>query len=342
MDKPAPATPANPPVGRTFKVAAGFLVGFLALQVAVAAFHFLPGLQQGVVRMFSKPAASAPAPTAETVPVAELSAPAQQQPQPATPAQPVLDDAAANRVKVLVSDADKAFRIGDFDLGLSKIQEAGKLLPGDPGILLRLARLQEKMDKPAEALATYKEVLALPNLPAELRAQTQRKISTIKVPDAQTGPVVEAAAEGTDARDEFGLQPGADLGIVDTRLTESEGGARNLRISIKSRPALRIDPRQMAVHVFFYDRDASGNVQLTESQIQTEWTSPPVNWSEDQPELLNAIYTPPAAAGTVGAAQYAGYVVGIYYNNELQDTRAEPGSLAREHPLPIYLQSKPQ
>lgn len=337
-----PATPANHPVGRTFKAAAGLLVGFLVLQVAVAAFYFLPGVQQRLVKMFAQPAASGASPAAEPAPAAEAFAPAKESQQQAAAEAAPVDEALANRVKVLVSDSDKAFRIGDFDLGISKIQEAGKLVPGDPGILLRLARLQEKMGKPAEALATYRGVLALPSLPAELRAQTERKIATIRIPEAQTGPVVEAAAEGTDARDEFGLQPGADLGIVDTRLTESDGGKKILRISIKSRPALRVDPRQMAVHVFFYDREQSGNIRLTESQIQTEWTSPPVNWSEDQPELLNAIYTPPAASAGAVQAEYAGYVVGIYYNNELQDTRAEPGSLAREHPLPIYLQSKPQ
>lgn len=339
-NSPAPASPANPPVGRIFKTAAGLLLAFLALQIAVAAFHFLPGVQQRLVKMFSQPAEGGAAPAAEPAPAAETSASAKESQQQAAAEAAPVDEALANRVKVLVSDSDKAFRIGDFDLGISKIQEAGKLVPGDPGILLRLARLQEKMGKPAEALATYRGVLALPNLPAELRAQTERKIATIRIPEAQTGPVVEAAAEGADARDEFGLQPGASLGIVDTRLAAGPGAAKTLRISIKSRPDLRVDPRQMAVHVFFYDRDASGNVQLTESQIQTEWASPPVNWSENEPELLNAIYNPPAGAGGSGTAEYAGYVVGIYYNGELQDTRAEPGSLAREHPLPIYLQSK--
>ena len=334
-DPAAPASGApKPPIGRVFKVAAGCLLAFLIVQVLVASVRLLPGLQQSVVGLLTQaPKDSAAPQSTETPTVAP-----QQQAAPAE--QPSVDEALVSRVKELASDSDKAFRIGDFDLGFSKIQEAVKLVPSDPGILLRVARLQEKMDKPAEAVATYKRVLELPGLSAELRAQTERKVATIKVPETPAAPTVEAAAQGADMRDEFGLQPGSSLGIVDTRLSDEAGGSRSLRIAIKSRPGARIDPRQMAVHVFFYDRDSAGNVQLTESQIQTEWISPPVNWTENEPELLNAIYTPPAASAT--AAEYAGYVVGIYYNNELQDTRADPGSLAREHPLPLYLQSAPQ
>ncbi|MBU6181021.1 MAG: hypothetical protein KGR69_15245, partial [Verrucomicrobia bacterium] len=58
-------------------------------------------------------------------------------------------------------------------------------------------------------------------------------------------------------------------------------------------------------------------------------------------ELLNATYTPPDPAPPAGSDEgYAGYVVGIYYKGELQDTRADPGSLSTEHPLPLYLNSQ--
>jgi len=326
-------TPRKAPLGKAFKLAAGLLGVFLVVQILAIGIHFLPGLQQGVVKLLtgsSNKSLSAPVEVPPQAPV--------EQAPVTTVDQPPVDGALVNRVKELVGESDKAFRIGDFDLGLSKIREAEKLVPPDAGILLRIARLQEKMGKPAEALSTYKKVLEMPELPAELREQTQRKLATIKVPEAPTAPTVEAAAEGADMRDEFGLQPGASLGIVDTRLADGATGSKELRIAIKGRPDTKIDPRRMAVHVFFYDRDASGNVLLTESQIQTEWISPPVNWSDKEPELLNAVYTPSNGA----ALEYAGYVVGIYYNNELQDTRADPGTLAREHPLPLYLQSKPQ
>jgi hypothetical protein len=91
----------------------------------------------------------------------------------------------------------------------------------------------------------------------------------------------------------------------------------------------------MIVHVFFYDKDTAGNIELTESKIITEWISPPVNWSENEPELLDATYNPPGSDFA-----FVGYVVGIYYKGELQDTRANPGTLASDHPLPLYLQNQ--
>jgi hypothetical protein len=148
-------------------------------------------------------------------------------------------------------------------------------------------------------------------------------------------PTMIAAEKGADMRDEFGLQPGAILGIIDTKLNDAQAGAKVLRISIKSRPGEVIDTQQMRVHVFFYDKDSAGNIELTESKIATEWISPPVNWSENEPELLNATYDPPG-----GDFAFVGYVVGIYYKGELQDTRANPGSLATDHPLPLYLTSQ--
>jgi hypothetical protein len=159
----------------------------------------------------------------------------------------------------------------------------------------------------------------------------------LSLPESAPVPTVLASEAGADVRDEFGLQPGANLGIIETIQNDGPNKTKVLRISIKSRPQQAIDPRLMAVHVFFYERDEAGQIQLTNSQVITEWISPPIDWGNNEPELLNAIYTP-AANPTF---TYVGYVVGIYYKNDLQDTRADPGSLAADHPLPLYLSSQP-
>ena len=337
MSNPSPGLPIpTPPVGKTFKVAAGILTAFLILQILAVAWFFLPVLQQAIVRRAvaeKAPAAEAsPAPqtTVEAVPQA-TSAP--------TPDQP--DEATYEKITELVAESDKAYRIGDYDLGLAKINEADRLLPNDPGILLRVARLHEKRNEPGEAASIYNVVLTLPGLSEELRKQTKRKLAMLTPEETEAAPTMVAPAEGADMRDESGLQPGSILGIVDTKLSEGPDGTKKLLISIKARPDQSIDSGEMRVHVFFYDRDANGEVRLTESKIITEWISPPINWSEDEPELLNATYTPPDPSDPANAdISYTGYVVGIYYKGELQDTRADPGSLASEHPLPLYLSSQ--
>ena len=333
MSQPSTQSPIpRVPAGPTFRIAAGLLALFFLVQISVVALHYAPLLQKDIVkRITTQPTpqvAVNPAPTPQPVP--------QSTPQPITAAdQP--DEALMEKIRRMVDDSDKAFRIGDYDAGMAKIQEADKLLPKDPGIMLRIGRLYEKKGDMQAAAESYKKVLELPELPTETRAQTQRKIAMLSLPESTPVPTVVANEAGADMRDEFGLQPGASLGIIETRLSDAAKGAKNLRISIKARPNQSIDPRKMAVHVFFYERDQAGQVQLTNSEVLTEWISPPVDWNNSEPELLNAVYTPPAKSDFT----YAGYVVGIYYKNDLQDTRADPGSLAVEHPLPLYLTSQP-
>jgi tetratricopeptide (TPR) repeat protein len=305
----------------------------LVLQIAAVGWFFLPRLQEAIVSraVAQKPVESpAPTPVAAATPV----------PQPtATPAPKQPDEATYEKITGLVAESDKAFRIGEYDVGLEKIREADRLLPNDAGILLRIGRLHEKRGETADAAAIYNTVLALPDLGQELRAQTRRKLGMLEVSKPEpAAPSMIAPEKGADARDEFGLQPGAILGIVDTRLNDAEDGKKNLRISIKSRPGQSIDSTQMRVHVFFYDKDSTGTIELTEAKILTQWISPPVNWSENEPELLDATYAAPSQPGF----ELVGYVVGVYYAGELQDTRANPGSLATEHPLPLYLTSQNQ
>ncbi|MFM8365235.1 MAG: tetratricopeptide repeat protein [Verrucomicrobiota bacterium] len=334
MTKSSPDQPIpSPTVGKSFKVAAGLLIAFLAIQALLVAWHFLPVLQQAIVRQAVAEKPDAP-PTA-TAP--EIPTEATPQATPAsTPTGP--DEATYEKITSLVADSDKAFRIGEYDQGLAKIQEANALLPNDPGILLRIARLHEKRGEPGEAASVYNAVLALPNLGEELRKQTRRRLGMLTLPETETPPTMVAATEGADMRDEFGLQPGAILGIVDTKLNDGPDGTKTLLISIKARPGEAIATSDMRVHVFFYDRDADGEMRPTDSKILTEWMSPPVDWGENEPELLNATYTPPDPSDSANQGiTFGGYVVGIYYKGELQDTRANPGPLADEHPLPLSL-----
>ena len=320
------------PAGPTFRVAAGLLILFLVVQIALVALYFAPLLQRDIVKKIT--AAPAPQIVSATPPAAEPVP--QSTPLPAM-AGDQLDEALMEKIRRLVDDSDKAFRVGEYDAGMAKIQEADRLLPGDPGVMLRIGRLHEKKGDTPAAADTYKKVLDLPSLSTDLRAQTQRKIGMLSLPEHTPIPTVVASEAGADVRDDFGLQPGASLGIIEARLTDAANGAKNLRISIKARPNQTIDPHQMAVHVFFYERDQTGQIQLTNSDVLTDWISPPVDWSNNEPELLNAVYTPPAKSEFT----YAGYVVGIYYKKDLQDTRADPGALAADHPLPLYLSSQP-
>ena len=244
------------PVGTTFKVAALLLAAFLVLQLAAVTWYFLPRLQQAIV---TQVVAEKP-PEAKVEPAVAAATPIPQPTATPTPQQP--DDATYEKITALVAESDKAFRIGEYDIGLEKIRQADRLLPNDAGILLRIARLHEKRNETEDAASIYNTVLALPDLGQELRTQTRRKLGMLENAKAQPPAALTmvAAEKGADARDEFGLQPGAILGIVDTKLIDGPEGKKNLRISIKSRPGQTIDSQQMRVHVYFYDKDSAGTI----------------------------------------------------------------------------------
>ena len=313
---------------------------FLFLQLLAITVHFVPKFRQTVVE--SAVAASVqPAAISNTPPAAQTTNTTTPQAAQARPNQEV--------VLRMVADSDRAYRIGDFEAAMKGIDEADALLPDDPGILLRRARLFESMLQPADAAATYERVVAIPGLSRDLRSQAEKKIAMLgSAATAKPAPkATEAFAEnpgGSDVRDDIGLQPGSSLGIVDARMRDGTPGTKVLRVAIKARPGLTVDTRQMKLHAFFYEKDETGEIQQTDSKVGSQWISPPIDWKDNEPELVDLTYTLPEGAtsnGTPGR-QFVGYIVGIFYNGELQDTRADPGPLAKKFPLPLYLKQEAQ
>lgn len=319
-------------MGTTF-IAAISLLGTLAIiQLLAVAWHYVPLLRQQVVR------------TAEPQAASKEVAPAPQPPQPPPPS------AEMRKVRKLLADTDRSSRVGDFEAALKTLEELGKLVPGDPSVLLRKALVLERLEQPAEAVVVLEEILKHPSLPPETRGQAQAKLDAL----AQTLASTESAprdvspalpdSAGADIRDDVGLQPGASLGIVDARLRDGKPGIKALRVAVKSRPASTINVQDVKIHVYFYEQAEDGEVVLTESKVVPQWLSPPVDWTANEPELLEVQYTLPdsglpgsaAANGAPGRKSF-GYIVGVYYNGELQDFRADPASLAKDFPLQLYL-----
>lgn len=141
-------------------------------------------------------------------------------------------------------------------------------------------------------------------------------------------------AAGTDAMPpQTPAHAGAVLGIVNARLEGLEDGAKRLQITIKASPREQVDVPQVKVQVYFYD-DQDGEITPSKAQVTSTWASPPVDWKEGEPELLDVRYLPDSADSSV---RFAGYVVAVYYKGDLQDYRAEPARLTRLFPLKYFI-----
>lgn len=320
------------------------LGAFAAVQMLAVLWYYVPLVRKEVAE------------SAAQARLAQQQQQAAQQAQAQAPAVQAPSDQAAlppgdlQKVERLLSESDRNFRIGQFDAALKPLEELESILPGDPNVLYRKAQILIRMDQPGEAAVALEEAVKHPGLPAEVRVQMEKQIEQfLRQADSMgltRSPRSSVAAEGggDEMREDTGLQPGANLGIVDVRLKDGKTGMKNLLVAVKSRPGAAINVQDVKIYVYFYEESEDGEVLITESKVVTQWLSPPVDWGANEPELLEGLYILPesglpgssTANGSPGR-KYHGYVVAVYYNRELQDFRSDPARLAKDFPLPLYL-----
>jgi len=328
------------PIGATFLVAISLLGVIAVIQLCALAWHYSKFVKEQML------SAAAEAREEVVAPPIVLAL------EPVATADPA-DPAELIRAQQLFADADRHFRVGEFEKALATLDQVDAVMPGDPSVSLRKAEILEKLDRPAEAMVALEEALNVPALPPNIRAQAGKKMALLaqqigasERTNSAAGPDQTAVVdENRDSmRDPIGLQPGADLGIVDTLLQDGTTGMKRLRVAVKSRPGVEIKVPEVRIYIYFYEEGENGGIVITDSRVKTEWLSPPVNWAADEPELLLGQYILPesglpgsSTANGAPGRKYHGYIVAVYYHQELQDFRSEPATLAKEFPVPLYL-----
>ena len=146
-----------------------------------------------------------------------------------------------------------------------------------------------------------------------------------------------------------------------------------LRVGVKVRPDTPIDHTKVKLQVFFYDMVNNDQVVLTDAEVSYEWVTPGHDWAETGTEVLDVTYLrrkrmdpapgtaienqlmevpdsvekaklakrKPAAAAELlptserGPRQFLGYIVRVYYKDQLQSVRADPTRLLNLFPPPF-------
>ena len=115
----------------------------------------------------------------------------------------------------------------------------------------------------------------------------------------------------------------------------------------------------MKILVFLYDIVNDKDIKLTDADVSNEWVTPKHDWSDTNPEVLLVRYVraktggalsesslSEAAAkvrpgqkgrsskssGDLGQRKYLGYIVRMYYDDDLQAVQAEPSRLLQQFP----------
>ena len=227
----------------------------------------------------------------------------------------------------LNADALKFRQNGDFSLAETALNEALVLDPNHPQTLTSLAMLQEAMGDSGKALETWRKIISLGNS-AEKTIQLARERALI----LQQGILL---AEEAKERELSVLTLKRQI-TIDQVVTTPENISfdtaeitRDVVIK-KNDNNLRIDIGKMKIQFLFCNQLPDG--KIVTAKIAANFLDDKADWSNSNTETLRARYLASQNTDHEGSVPF-GYLLRIYYNNELQDEKAEPRKLLKLFPV---------
>ncbi len=265
----------------------------------------------------------------------------------------------------------KGFRErGDTTNAIAKLQQATALDPGNPEILAELALTYESMQLFDRSNEVWRRLQSLGPAVGPLYELADVKLR-VGVP-VHPSAVGETGAPSASADDAAGIPDGSTFGISEMDLKRVDDPDAQtkllLRVGVKARPGVEIDHTKVKIQVFFYDMVNNSQVVLTNADVSYEWVTPGHDWADTGNEVLDVTYLrpkqpspgasppvevpdsvekarlaarkPEAAADMLptsenGPREYLGYIVRVYYKDQLQAVRADPTRLLNLFPPPF-------
>jgi tetratricopeptide (TPR) repeat protein len=349
---------------KSFSVGLGLVALFAVAEIGAVGIHYLGRMRPAHVSVARR---EAPAPLPSVAPSAPPVALAVASPAltPATSTISVGDR--------LLKEANAARESGDTVNALARLQDAAQRDPKNPEVLAEMAMIYEStqnFDKSAETWRRVQEIGPSAGPLYELAdIKLKTGVPTSTTTNAAPAPTAVAKLDVAASRGTVeGIPPGSTLGISDVSASETPDPDSEtnlmLRISVKKRSNAVIDHTKVKIQVFFYDTVGDNDVKLTDADVSYEWLTPNHDWADSNSETLAVTYIRPkskaktaesdlaAAAAAInpakkgkpmkanppaeaGARKYLGYIVRIYYNDQLQDKRADPTKLLSLFPAPF-------
>ena len=351
---------SSPLSDKSFRIGLGVVVVFAAAEILSVAYYYVSRihvsqapLRPGVVAMRTPSVSLAIVP-----PSANEALP------PAAPAAPSVIDR-------LLEEATALRARGDTANALARLQEASERDPKNAKVLEETAKIYESIQNFDRSNETWRKIQEIgPSAGASFElAATRLKLGVPTPPAAvESGlPGPSRLDLGTSRTDANGTLEGSTLGITEVTATETPDADAEtnltLRIGVKKRPNAAIDHTKVKIQVYFYDTVDDKDVKLTDAEVTYEWLTPNHDWASSDPEMLAVTYTRPksnllspeaalsaaaaavnpgkkspaskpgsAKAGESGRRKYLGYIVRVYYHNQLQAVRADPTRLLKLYP----------
>jgi hypothetical protein len=279
--------------------------------------------------------------------------------QPSVPPAAAVISPAPSIVDQLLREGKEFKERDDTTNALARFQEALDSEPDNIGVLQEMAQTYESMQLFDRANDLWRRIKQISPSDSATYALADRRLK-VGVP---APPTVEpgGGSPETDvpSRKDVGGNPdGPIMGISDVKTKETSDPETEtnlaLEIGIKKEPGAVIDHNKVKILVFLYDIVNDKDVKLTDADVSNEWLTSKHDWSDTNPEVraktggaLSESSLSEAAAkvrpgqkgrgskgsADIGQRKYLGYIVRVYYGDDLQAVQAEPARLLQQFPL---------
>jgi tetratricopeptide (TPR) repeat protein len=259
--------------------------------------------------------------------------------QPAVPQAPAIPNPSESLVDQLVREGVELRDRGDTTTALKRFDEALDGAPDNTAVLVEKAKTYDSIqlyDRSNELWRKIKEVSPPDSATYEL-ADRRLKVGVSSSPPAEAGntsPAVDAAP----TKDVGGSPEGPIMGITEVKTTETPDpdAEKNLalQIGIKKQPSATIDHDKVKIFVKFYDTVGDKDIKLTDADVNKTADAS----SESSLSEAAASVRPgqkgrgKGSAANSGQRKYLGYIIQVYYDDDLQAVQAEPSRLLQHFP----------
>ena len=346
-------------IDRSFHAALGVIV-----IVAVAELFFATSYYVGRARAnriasqpIAAPAAQAPVPSSVSTP-----APAAAQPSVSTAV--ASNTPAVSMVDQLLREGKELRERGDTTNALARFQEALDNEPDNSGVLQEVAQTYESMQMFDRANDAWRRIKQISPSDSATYALADRRLKVGVPPPPAVEPGGGAAeTEISSRKDIGGNAEGPIMGISDVKIKETPDPDAEmnlaLEIGIKKQPGTVVDHNKVKILVFLYDIVNDKDIKLTDADVSNEWITSKHDWSDTNPEVLLVRYVRAKTGGALSESslseaaakvkpgqksrgskasadvtqrKYLGYIVRVYYGDDLQAVQAEPSRLLQQFP----------
>ena len=332
--------------------------------LAIAEVFFATSYYVGRARANRVSAQAVTATVAHAPAVSSASAPAPATAQPNVSHVAAVTSPAPSIVDQLLQEGKKFRERGDTTNALARFQEVLDSEPDNTGVLQEMAQTYESMQMFDRANDVWRRIKQISSSDSSTYALAERRLK-VGVP-AQPAAEPGGAPAETDVpsrKDVVGNAEGPIMGISDVKINETSDPEAEtnlaLEIGIKKQSGAVIDHNKVKILVFLYDVVNDKDIKLTDADVSNEWLTSKHDWSDTNPEVLLVRYVraktggalsesslSEAAAkvrpgqkgrgskgsGDIGQRKYLGYIVRVYYGDDLQAVQAEPSRLLQQFP----------